>query len=63
MARFGGDEFVVMVGELERDPEEIRGSGSAAVPKKSAWRWRVPLFSVPREGHDPLPVEHRSYGK
>ena len=60
VARFGGDEFVVMVGELERDnPEESADRVLAVAEKIRVALARPYVLSVPREGHDPLPVEHQ----
>ena len=60
VARFGGDEFVVMVGELERDnPEESAARVLAVAEKIRVALARPYVLSVPREGHDPLPVEHQ----
>lgn len=59
VARFGGDEFVVMVCELERANAEESATQVQTVAEKIRQTLARPYtLTVPREGREPMTVEH-----
>ena len=58
-ARFGGDEFVVMLGELKRDEAESVAQARAVAEKIRAALSRPYVLTIRREGSADTTVEHR----
>ena len=58
VARFGGDEFVVMIGELDADKAEAAARAGSIAEKLSATLAKPYVLKVRREGNDEIEVEH-----
>lgn len=60
VARFGGDEFVVLLGQLASDPDDARARAITVAEKiRAAFSRPFVLSTTPGNTEEPLQVEHR----
>ena len=59
VARFGGDEFVVMVGELDENRDESETQAKGVAEKIRCILAEPFVLTVESEGESPLVIEHR----